>query len=63
MDVSGGYHDAGDHAKFALPQAYTASVLGMSYYQFKDAFTELGQTEHIQRILDHFAEYLENVQC
>ena len=59
VDVSGGYHDAGDHAKFALPQAYTASVLGMSYYQFKDAFTELGQTEHIQRILDHFAEYLE----
>ena len=59
VDVSGGYHDAGDHPKFALPQAYTASVLGMSYYQFKDAFTELGQTEHIQRILDHFAEYLE----
>ena len=59
VDVSGGYHDAGDHAKFALPQAYTASVLGMSYYQFKGAFTELGQTEHIKEILDHFAEYLE----
>lgn len=59
VDVSGGYHDAGDHAKFALPQAYTASVLGMSYYQFKTAFTELGQTEHIKKILDHFAEYLE----
>ena len=59
VDVSGGYHDAGDHAKFALPQAYTASVLGMSYYQFKGAFTELGQTEHIKKILDHFAEYLE----
>lgn len=59
VDVSGGYHDAGDHAKFALPQAYTASVLGMSYYQFKAAFTELGQIEHIQRILNHFAEYLE----
>ena len=59
VDASGGYHDAGDHAKFALPQAYTASVLGMSYYQFKTAFTELGQTEHIKKILDHFAEYLE----
>ena len=59
VDVSGGYHDAGDHAKFALPQAYTASVLGMSYYQFKGAFIELGQTEHIKKILDHFAEYLE----
>ena len=28
LDVSGGYYDAGDHVKFGLPQAYTASTLG-----------------------------------
>ena len=59
VDVSGGFHDAGDHAKFALPQAYSASALGMGYYQFKQAFDELGQTEHMKTILDHFADYLE----
>ncbi len=57
VDVSGGYHDAGDHAKFGLPQAYAASTLGMSYYEFKEAFTDLGLTEHYKRIADRFADY------
>lgn len=60
VDVSGGYHDAGDHAKFGLPQAYTASTLGMSYYEFKDAFTDLELTDHYKRIMDHFVEYFMN---
>lgn len=60
VDVSGGYHDAGDHAKFGLPQAYTASTLGMSYYEFKDAFADLELTDHYKRIMDHFVEYFMN---
>jgi len=28
VDVSGGFHDAGDHVKFGLPQAYAASTVG-----------------------------------
>jgi hypothetical protein len=59
VDVSGGYHDAGDHAKFGLPQAYSASVLGMAYYQYKDSFTDLGLYDHYKRIMDHFVEYFE----
>jgi len=36
VDVSGGFHDAGDHVKFGLPQAYAASTVGWGYYEFKD---------------------------
>ena len=31
-DADGGFHDAGDHAMFGLPQGFTASTLGWSYY-------------------------------
>lgn len=60
IDVSGGYHDAGDHAKFGLPQAYSASVLGLSYAYFKDAYVALGQDAHLKNILDRFTTYFEN---
>ena len=57
VDASGGFHDAGDHVKFGLPQGYAASMLGMSYYQFKDAFDELGQKGHLKKITDYFCDY------
>jgi hypothetical protein len=60
VDVSGGYHDAGDHVKFGLPQAYSASVLGYGYYEFKDAYTQTGQADHIETISTYFAEYFKN---
>ncbi len=58
VDVSGGFHDAGDHVKFGQPQGYAATALGMSYYEFKDAYTELGQTEHLKTITNYFCDYL-----
>lgn len=60
VDVSGGFHDAGDHVKFGLPQGYSAAVLALSYYEFKDAFDELGQTAHLQTIMDYFCDYFVN---
>ncbi len=57
VDASGGFHDAGDHVKFGLPQGYAATMLGMSYYQFKDAFVELEQTAHLKKITDYFCDY------
>ena len=38
VDLSGGYHDCGDHVKFGITQGYAASVLGWSYYSYKDSF-------------------------
>ena len=57
VDVSGGFHDAGDHVKFGLPQGYSAMVLALGYYEFGQAFDELGQTAHYQTIMDYFCDY------
>ena len=57
VDVSGDYHDAGDHVKFGLPQGYAATVLALGYYQFADAYDELGQTAHFNTIMDYFCDY------
>lgn len=57
VDISGGYHDAGDHVKFGLPQAYSASMLGWGYYEFKDAYVQTGQSEHMETISTYFADY------
>ncbi len=57
VDVSGGFHDAGDHVKFGLPQGYAATALGMSYYEFKDAYTGLDQDEHLKTITNYFCDY------
>ncbi len=56
-EVPGGFHDAGDHAMFGLPQGFTASTLGWSYYEFGDAFDSTGQTEHLKVITDHFCDF------
>lgn len=57
IDVSGGFHDAGDHIKFGLPQSFTASTLGWGYYEFKEAYQEIGEEEHILDILKRFNDY------
>lgn len=57
VDVSGGFHDAGDHVKFGLPQSYSASTLGWSYYEFRDSYVNVGEQEHIEDILRHFTDY------
>ncbi|MHB8063003.1 MAG: glycoside hydrolase family 9 protein [Ruminiclostridium sp.] len=57
LDLSGGYHDAGDHVKFGLPQGYAASVLGWSLYEFKDAFDATGNTTKMLEQLKYFTDY------
>ena len=59
-EVDGGFHDAGDHAMFGLPQGYTASTIGWAYYEFKDAFDSLGVTSHFRTISDYFATFFKN---
>ncbi|MCR5148730.1 MAG: glycoside hydrolase family 9 protein [Eubacterium sp.] len=57
VDVTGGFHDAGDHVKFGITEAYAAMVLEMSYYTDKAAYEAAGQTGHMKTIADHFVEY------
>lgn len=57
IDLSGGYHDAGDHVKMGLPAAQSATALGWSFYEFKDSFINTEQTEHYLKIMKYFSEY------
>ncbi len=57
VDLSGGYHDAGDHVKFGLPQSYTASTLGWAFYHFRSAFQRAGEEQHMLDILKRFTDY------
>ena len=60
VNLAGGFHDAGDHVKFGLPEAYSAFVLGMSYDTNKTAYEQAGQTGHLQTITTYFADYFVN---
>ena len=57
IDLSGGYHDAGDHVKFGLPAAYTMATLELAYNEFGSAFKKTKQDAHLKVILDRFADY------
>lgn len=58
LDLHGGFHDAGDHVKFGLPQTYTISTLGWGFYEFKDSFQKIGEEEHMVDILKWGNDYL-----
>lgn len=57
VDVSGGFHDAGDHVKFGMPEAYAASTLGWGYYEFRDSYVQTKQNDHIETVLRYFNDY------
>lgn len=57
LDLTGGFHDCGDHVKFGLPQTYAASTLAWAYYEYKDVFVAKGQDGYILNIVKHFTDY------
>lgn len=56
MDLHGGFHDAGDHVRFGLPQSYTSGTLGWGFLEFRDSFKAIGEEEHMLEILKHFTD-------
>ncbi|MBO0857162.1 MAG: glycoside hydrolase family 9 protein [Chloracidobacterium sp.] len=56
-DLSGGFHDAGDHVKFGLPQGFAASLLGWSLYEYRAEFDSAGMTAKTLRTLKYFTDY------
>ncbi len=48
LDLTGGWHDAGDHVKFGLPGSYSASTVGWGYYEFREDYIEMGLQKHIE---------------
>ncbi len=58
VDLSGGWHDAGDHIKFGLPMAFSVTALNWGYLEYQDAYTATGQDEifrnNIRWVTDYF---------
>lgn len=57
LDLTGGWHDAGDHVKFGLPGSYSASTLGWGYYEFPEAYKETGLDKHVEDELRWINDY------
>jgi endoglucanase len=57
LNLSGGFHDAGDTVKFGLPQTYAASVLGWGMYEFPQAYTATSTWNHSMDEMMWFSNY------
>lgn len=58
--VKGGWYDAGDHVKFNLPMAYSASMLAWGLYQYPDGVESSGEmTNYVNNltfVMDYFVD-------
>lgn len=60
VDLSKGLFDAGDHMKFGLPMAFTATVLAWSILEYGDQMAAVKQLESAQDSLKWITDYLVN---
>ncbi|WP_201798215.1 glycoside hydrolase family 9 protein [Lachnotalea glycerini] len=58
LDLTGGWYDAGDHVKFNIPMAYSATMLAWSVYEAKDALIESGQLDYQMDNIKWVSDYL-----
>lgn len=47
VDLTGGYYDAGDHVKFALPMLSTMALLAWSGIEYGDGYAAAGQRDQL----------------
>lgn len=58
IDLTGGYHDAGDHVKFGIPQFWTAGVLGWIYYEYKSDLDRAGLSSRLMSVIKRFTDFI-----
>lgn len=58
IDVSGGFHDAGDHIKCAQTAGFSLATLNLGLYEFPNAYEDTGTLYHLQEILKNFCDYI-----
>lgn len=56
--ITGGWYDAGDHVKFNLPMAYSASMLAWGLYQYPEGIEKCGEMENYVNNLTFVLDYL-----
>ncbi|MFJ9041118.1 glycoside hydrolase family 9 protein [Streptomyces sp. NPDC102406] len=57
LDLTGGWYDAGDHVKFGLPMAFSATMLAWGGVTEKAAYTTSGQLPYLKNNLRHVNDY------
>jgi len=58
IDLSGGFFDAGDHAKFGFPMAGATTMLAWGAIEYRDAYVQSGQLTHLLNNLRWANDYL-----
>lgn len=58
LDLTGGYHDAGDYGKFGLPLASTLTNLAWGGLQFARGYAAAGQTDELLAAVKWGTDYL-----
>lgn len=61
VDLTGGWYDAGDHVKFGLPMAFSATALAWGGIQFQSGYNKSGQMVHLKNNLRFVADYF--IKC
>jgi endoglucanase len=58
LDLTGGWYDAGDHVKFGLPMAFSATMLAWGAVEYRDAYAGSGQLnallDNLKFVNDYF---------
>ena len=57
VDLSGGFHDAGDFIKFGLTTGFTASTLAWSMYEYPESFRATGLEDEAFNLLRWADDY------
>lgn len=58
LNLSGGFHDAGDYPKFGLTTNYAATMVAWSMYEFPNAYRQTKLEPEALGLLHWFADYL-----
>ncbi|TCI94412.1 glycoside hydrolase family 9 protein [Tenacibaculum sp. M341] len=61
LDLTGGWHDAGDHIKFGFPMAFSVTALNWGYLEYKDGYDNTNQTEIFKRNIKWVTDYF--IKC
>lgn len=60
LDLRGGWFDAGDHVKFGFPMAATTTLLAWGGVDYRQAYEQSGQMEHLLNNLRFVNDYFIN---
>lgn len=58
LDLTGGFHDAGDHVKFGFPMAFSMTMLAWGAIEYPEGYAGIGQLDEFRDLLRWGTDYL-----